>query len=263
VCEQTAVWEESLVATERDYYQILEVSRDASEKDIKRAYHRLARERHPDKGTTPEQIKRLQEGFALISTAYNVLKDKDKRAEYDVRVRKEDARRGQEGGGEPSGGRAPAAATGTAAVGAAKATGGREERIAIAQRAYTKGVQLFNAGDYSRACEFFEAAIKNNDNEALYHVKLGLALMRSRQGFNRAVTAIQRAIELDPYNVDHRLALGEIYETVGSTSLAIKAYQDLLKWDATNAKALERLSALGAGTGRSLVEKVLKLFKRH
>jgi tetratricopeptide (TPR) repeat protein len=249
------------VATERDYYQILEVARDAQERDIKRAYHRLARERHPDKGTTPEQIKHLQEEFALISTAYNVLKDKDKRVEYDQRLRKEDTRRTQEGGEGP-GPKTPSGGVGAAAAAAAKG-GSTRERLAIAQRAYAKGVQLFNAGDYSRACEFFDAAIKNNDSDAMYHVKLGLALMRSHQGFNRAVSAIQRAVELDPYNVDHRLALGEIYETVGSTSLAIKAYQDLLKWDASNAKALERLSALGAGTGRSFLGMIRKILKRH
>jgi len=251
------------VAMERDYYQILEVPRDASEKDVKRAYHRLAREKHPDKGTTPEQIRQLQEGFALISTAYNTLKDKEKRAEYDNRRRKEEAGRMQEGGPAPSAS-APATATGTApAAGAAVKGGSSRERLAIAQRAYAKGVQLFNAGDYTRACEFFDAAIKNNDSDAVYHVKLGLSLMRSHQGFNRAVTAIQRAVELDPYNVDHRLALGEIYETVGSTSLAIKTYQDLLKWDASNTKAIERLAALGAGPSRSPLNWIRNIIKRR
>jgi len=244
---------------ERDYYQILEVGRDASEKDIKRAYHRLARERHPDKGTTPEQVKQLQEEFALISTAYNTLKDK--RAEYDIRLRKEETKRTQEGG-EPAG-KGPIA-TGSGAA-AAKGAAASRERIAIAQRAFAKGMQMFNAGEYPRACEFFEAAIKNNDTESSYHVNLGLALMRSRQGFNRAVTAIQRAIELDPYNVEHRLALGEIYETVGSTSLAIKTYQDILKWDATNPKAIERLKALGAdpGISKSLIQRILRFVTRR
>ena len=250
---------------ERDYYQILEVARDASEKDINRAYHRLARERHPDKGTTPEQVHLLQEGFALISTAYNTLKDKDKRAEYDTRLRKEEGRRTQEGDQTPSAGpTAVAAGAGTMPAAASAAKGGSSrERVAIAQRAYAKGVQLFNAGDYTRACEFFDAAIKNNDADAMYHAKLGLSLMRSHQGFSRAVSAIQRAVELDPYNVDHRLALGEIYETVGSTSLAIKAYQDLLKWDTTNARALERLTALGAGAGRSPLRWLRKFLKRR
>lgn len=255
------------MAPERDYYQILEVSRDASEKDIKRAYHRLARERHPDKGTTPEMTRQLQEEFALISMAYNTLKDKEKRAEYDGRLNKEPT-----APAEPERSFSPAAAPAAAPVGTPPAASGApaaargvgpRERAAIALRAYNKGMQLYALGDYERACEFFEAAIKNNENEAVYHVKLGLALMRSRQGFNRAVSAIQRAIELDPYNVEHRLALAEIYETVGSMSLAIRTYQEILKWDATNSRALERLTALGAGPGgQSLLHRILRKFKR-
>lgn len=246
---------------ERDYYQILEVTREASEKDIKRAYHRLARERHPDKGTTPEQIQQLQEEFSLISTAYNTLKDTEKRAEYDVRLGKEDARRSG-GESEPSGGKATTAAGGAPAAGTGARTVGPRERASIAQRAYSKGMQLFNVGDFPRASEFLEAAIKNDDSQALYHAKLAAALMRAHKGFNRAVSAVQRAIELDPYNVEHRLVQGEIYETVGSKTKAIATYREILKWDASNVQAQERLSALG-GSGVSLLDKVRRYFKRH
>ncbi|MCX8037094.1 MAG: DnaJ domain-containing protein [Candidatus Sumerlaeia bacterium] len=246
---------------ERDYYQILEVPRDASEKDIKRAYHRLARERHPDKGGTPEQVKQLQEEFSLITTAYNILKDKDKRAEYDARLRKDDQRRAETGETAPSP-TAPAAAGGSGAATTARPVNMRE-RAAIAQRAFARGQQLFNAGDYARACEFFEAAIKNDDSQAIYHARLALALLRSHKGLNRADSAVQRAIELDPYNIDHRLVRGEIYETVGSKSKAIATYQEILKWDPTNAKAIERLTALGAAAKQSLLDKLLRFVKRR
>jgi len=256
---------------ETDYYQILKVPRDAQEKDIKRAYHRLARERHPDKGTTPEEIQRLQEEFALISTAYNALKDKEKRADYDSRLQKDaakQARREDEPTVKPmvvvpSASAASPSAPSAQAGAAAKAGATPRDRTAIAQRAYSRGIQMFNLGDYARAGEFFDAAIKNDDTDATYHVKLGLSLMRSHQGFNRAVGAIQRAIELDPYNTDHRMALGEIYETVGSTSLAIKTYEEILKWDATNARALDRLKMLGAGHGQSFIQKILGKLKRR
>jgi curved DNA-binding protein CbpA len=251
------------VAEERDFYDILEISRDASERDVKRAYHRLARERHPDKGTTPDEVRRLQEEFALISTAYNVLKDKQKRVEYDARLKKEDEKRAKEAGsGRPAAPPAKPTSAGAAIAAAVKTAGTVQQRSGIAQRAYTKGVQLFNAGEYERACEFFEAAIKNDDNEAVYHVKLGMALMRSRKKFSRAVTAIKRAIELDPYNIEHRLVLGESYEMVGSDSMAIKTYQEILKWDATNARALERLTNLGAAPGQSFLQKMFTRFTR-
>jgi curved DNA-binding protein CbpA len=242
---------------EADYYKILEISHDATERDIKRAYHRLARERHPDKGTTPDQIKRLQEEFALISTAYNVLKDKDKRAEYDQKTRREPA----SSDGQSARITTPREKQSASGTGARARVSGRE-RASIAQRAFAKGLQFFNAGDFARAIDFFEAAVQNNDEEAAYHSKLGISLMRSRKSFSRAATAIQRAIELDPYNVEHRLVLGEVYEMVGSQSLAIKTYQEILKWDASSGKAHERLRALGVGD-QTLLGKLLGYLKRR
>lgn len=64
----------------KDYYQILGVPRNASEKDIKQAYRRLARKYHPD--VNPGN-KQAEEKFKEISEAYEVLSDKEKRAKYD------------------------------------------------------------------------------------------------------------------------------------------------------------------------------------
>jgi len=64
----------------KDYYKILGVDRDANEKDIKRAYRRLAREFHPD--VNPGD-KRAEEKFKEINEAHEVLGDPDKRAKYD------------------------------------------------------------------------------------------------------------------------------------------------------------------------------------
>ncbi|MBA3373402.1 MAG: J domain-containing protein [Euzebyaceae bacterium] len=60
----------------RDLYEILGVSRDASEDEIKRAYRQRARTLHPDTGGDEEQFKEL-------TTAYEVLKNPQARANYD------------------------------------------------------------------------------------------------------------------------------------------------------------------------------------
>ena len=65
---------------EKDYYAVLGVSRDASAKDITKAYRRLARENHPD--AKPGDAA-AEERFKEISAAYDVLGDAKKRAEYD------------------------------------------------------------------------------------------------------------------------------------------------------------------------------------
>ena len=64
----------------KDYYKILNVDRNATEKDMKRAYRRLAREFHPD--VNPDN-KKAEEKFKEINEAYEVLSDADKRAKYD------------------------------------------------------------------------------------------------------------------------------------------------------------------------------------
>jgi DnaJ-class molecular chaperone len=64
----------------KDYYAILGVKKDASEKEIKQAYRRLARKHHPD--VNPGN-KEAEEKFKEISEANEVLSDKDKRAKYD------------------------------------------------------------------------------------------------------------------------------------------------------------------------------------
>ncbi len=64
----------------KDYYQILGVSRNADEKEIKSAFRKLARKYHPD--VNPGD-KAAEEKFKQINEAYQVLSDPEKRAAYD------------------------------------------------------------------------------------------------------------------------------------------------------------------------------------
>ena len=68
------------MATKRDYYEVLEVDKSASEDDIKKAYRRLAKKYHPD---VNQGNKDAENKFKEINEAYEVLSDKDKRAKYD------------------------------------------------------------------------------------------------------------------------------------------------------------------------------------
>ncbi|MBA3660884.1 MAG: DnaJ domain-containing protein [Gammaproteobacteria bacterium] len=63
----------------KDYYSILGVDRKANEGDIKQAYRRLARKFHPD----VSKETNAEEKFKNVQEAYEVLKDKEKRAAYD------------------------------------------------------------------------------------------------------------------------------------------------------------------------------------
>lgn len=63
----------------RDYYEILEISKNASEEDIKKAYRKMAIKYHPDKN--PDD-KKAEEKFKEAAEAYEVLSDPEKRQRY-------------------------------------------------------------------------------------------------------------------------------------------------------------------------------------
>src|SRR4030043_1041578 len=65
----------------RDYYEVLGVAPDASAEEIKRAYHRLAFQCHPDRNGESEEA---HEEMERINEAYAVLSDSVKRREYDL-----------------------------------------------------------------------------------------------------------------------------------------------------------------------------------
>ena len=68
------------MSTKRDYYEVLEVSKDASEGDIKKAFKKKAMQYHPDRN--PDDPK-ASEKFKEASEAYDILSNSEKRASYD------------------------------------------------------------------------------------------------------------------------------------------------------------------------------------
>lgn len=256
----------------RSYYDILQIARDAPDPEIKKAYHKLARSFHPDKAKDEAERGRFEEEFALITKAYNQLKDPEARALYDDQLERERsaataAATGSAGGGggavgagsaslsaAPGGTRPP---TGTGPGAGVNVEAGRKE---IAKRAFAQGVRLLQMKDYERAAEFLRAAAKNDDTQALYHDRLAVSLLRSRRSFSDAVAAAKRACELDPYKTEYKMHLAELYEAIGSTKLAEDVYSDILKWDPENTIAAEKVKGKAREARESGLMKWWKTF---
>ena len=67
------------MATKRDFYDVLGISKSASKDDIKAAYRKLAKQYHPDLNKAPDAEKKFKE----VQEAYDILFDEQKRAAYD------------------------------------------------------------------------------------------------------------------------------------------------------------------------------------
>ncbi|XP_057709703.1 dnaJ homolog subfamily B member 9-like [Corythoichthys intestinalis] len=67
------------ILAKRDYYDILGVPKDASERQIKKAFHKLALKYHPDRNRGPDAEAKFRE----IAEAYETLSDEKRRREYD------------------------------------------------------------------------------------------------------------------------------------------------------------------------------------
>jgi curved DNA-binding protein CbpA len=253
------------------YYHILGVPSDADEREVKRAYHRLARELHPDKAGSEQAAREVEQRFAVISKAYNVLKDPALRKEYDNRLAS--GGNGSEGSksstptqsvmrsaSRPSS--AKSSGTGTGTSKSASGTAARDphvaradsaalgaQRASIAQKAYAKGVQLIKLRDYAKAIEFLEAAISNNPGEAQYYASLSMALVNAKKAASKAIEMAERAIELDTYNLDYKMNLAHIYQMIGSKTNAIRMYEEILRWDEKNEAAQQMLRELKKGEG--------------
>ncbi|XP_070558132.1 dnaJ homolog subfamily B member 9-like [Ptychodera flava] len=97
-CTCILLWCQVVYSKSKDYYDILGVPRDSSDRQIKKAFRKLAVKYHPDKNKDPDAEKK----FVEIAKAYEVLSDPNKRRQYDQlgpSAFEDQANRGGAGGG--------------------------------------------------------------------------------------------------------------------------------------------------------------------
>jgi len=198
-----------------DHYSILEVSRKATEDEIRHAYYKLARRYHPDKVHKPhlhDMLPRLEDMFAVITEAYNTLTDTTARADYDrLMVEKEAGHR----------------------------TPDLREQQATARDLFVRGRKQLDGRQVFEALRYFEAAVKADPTRAEYFHHLGACQARNPRWRKRAEESLLKAIKMNPGSVESYRELARMYKRGGLNDRASSMYRKVLEWDPENKEALE------------------------
>lgn len=193
----------SSVDPSQNPYEILEISPGASLDEIKAAYHRLAKQWHPDRFTGGEK-EAAESKFRAFAEAFNALKDEGRRQQYE-----EAAPRGQ---GVPRDAALPLIASAPSKQKDA-ADWVEEARQALAAR------------NGEKAVGFAQMALRLEPERAEAHALLARALDLSQGDRRLMVKSLETAIRLDPKDADSTIMLAEAYQALGMLARASRMWE--------------------------------------
>jgi curved DNA-binding protein CbpA len=174
-----------------DYYEILAIPRNATAGEVRKAYARLAKERHPDRFLDPVEKERASEFFKDLTAAYNTLGNERNRQAYDAESER-------------------------------PRLVGPEE---IANGAYETGLQMFESRDYHGAVEHLRTAVHHMPREPRYHAALARALARNPNWAREAIQHMETAAQLAPRAASYHAELARLFHAQGLKLRARKALE--------------------------------------
>lgn len=205
----------------KDYYGVLAVARNATQDQIRARFRTLARERHPDRFRGAERARAEQE-FQEITEAFNILSNPDRRRLHDLEISRPET-----------------------GVGAGDA-------VRLSRFHLEAGVQFYRDRNYVQAADCFDRATKADpkSHQAWHHLAQALAMQRRQVGL--ALTAISRACELAPMNLQYLKLAGRLHAEAGLVERAEQYYNEALTWggdDPAVRTALDELKSGGVKRG--------------
>ncbi|MFQ5907144.1 MAG: DnaJ domain-containing protein [bacterium] len=198
----------------KDYYATLGVGRNATRKEIRDAYLELARQCHPDHMPKEGKWILVNERFAEITEAYEVLANDKRRVTYDRQLKQ--------------GLRGPQTHKTAARV--------------QAERAFKNGLESLKRKNYASAQAFFKAAARLDGNVAKYKSYQGLAQAHTGYRMKEALELCISAIDLEVYNSDLYVNLAIVYKLAGQLENCRKKLKEALKWNPKDQRAAELFS---------------------
>ena len=200
-----------------NYYQILDVSNDASFEDIKKNYFRLARKFHPDlfpRTLPPETFRKIEEVFGQITRAYQTLSDEKQKADYNRSL------------SEPPGDE-------------------KKNLAKEAEKRFRQGKTLFNQARYEEALVFLEQSVRLDQDKARYFMLLAMTQTKLQIYRKEAEKNFIRATRLEPWNAEAFVGLGMLYKKEGLHVKAKKQFERALQIDSDHKIAQRELKTKG------------------
>jgi curved DNA-binding protein CbpA len=196
-----------------DHYQLLGVAPSASVAEIRQAYGRLARERHPDRFTDPAEKARAQTALQDITTAFNALVNAKSRQEYDASRHRPQPRTPED----------------------------------IARDAFERAQPLLETGPLEEMITLLRTAVHHAPEQAAYHAALGRALGRLPQSAREAVQVLEKATQLAPQSASAFADLAAVLARQGMRLRAQKAMDTALRLAPRDARLARLAAELGLG----------------
>lgn len=210
------------MASQRTLYEILGVSPQASTDQIRAAFRKLARERHPDRfqGSARAAAERT---FQEITEAYNVLSDLSQRSRYDKQIE-------------------------------SSAKEGLTDPREIAKALLGKALSFMKLGQHGLADEAFKQALAHDGQSAKGHHLYGMFLAQQPTRIDEALRHLEQATKIDPNNPKVLLDTSRLFAKANMTQRALRYAQiaaGFLPDDESAQSWLHQLQGMTGREGRS------------
>lgn len=230
----------------KNHFEVLELSRKATVEDVKGAYFRLARRFHPDVhhgASLGDMRDKLEAVFIRLGEAYEVLRDKGKRSDYEERL----------GRSRPaSPGPDPAGPVGIDHEAEAEARAERaEEAVRRAEGLYTAASEAENDAavrqKYWEAIQLVEPIFEKLTGRLRLRARLVLArcYLENPNWVKRAEETLQAATREEPGDAEAYRLLGRLYEERGLRSRATSMFRRVRKLKPDDTQAAEAIARIG------------------
>lgn len=196
-----------------DHYQLLGVAPTASAAEIRAAYLRLAREKHPDRFSDPQEKRNAEKAFQEATEAFNTLVNPRTRKEYDE----------------------------------ARHRPRPQTPEAVASDAFERAGKALETGTIDDAVTLLRTAVHHAPAVAEYHAALGRALARVPAHAREAVQVLEHAGQLDPKNAAVFAELAAVLARQGLRIRAQKAIETALRLAPRDPRVARLAAEIGGG----------------